>query len=71
MIQEMGMGDIINSLSKTDESLKMKQQKKNEEKMRVQQNINKMNKRKSEMSEQLQEKPNVPLIESNSKFKPI
>lgn len=36
MIQEMGMGDIINSLSKTDESLKMKQQKKNEEKMRVQ-----------------------------------
>lgn len=36
------MGDIIKSLEKIDESLKIKQQKKQEDKLRVQENIKKM-----------------------------
>lgn len=43
------MGNVIKLLEKTDESLKMKQQKKQEEKARVQENIEKINKRRSEM----------------------
>lgn len=47
-MQEMGMGDIIKSLEKIDESLKIKQQKKQEDKLRVQENIKKMSMKEDE-----------------------
>lgn len=64
----MGMGDIIKELEKTDEILKKKQHKKNQEKARVQESIE-LNKKQSELEEKSKEK--LPVLDSNPKYKPI
>lgn len=56
------MGDIISELEKTDEILKKKMHKKNLQKARVQENIEKLNKRQSEIEEQKQ-KEKLPILE--------
>lgn len=45
----MGMGDVIKSLEVIDESLKTKQQKKLEDRQRIQETIDKIHKRQSEL----------------------